>query len=163
MTTANGLPPIHIGEAMDLYAKLRDVGAPILRMVDPRAQMEWLETAAAAIVLLGDRLLENNRLIENLTESNAEIDRLLRAQIERHLGPEEETMTISEPGEELTGVAWVGASKDYFDHFAEINKDLAKNVSAMAAETLRREEAQKRHPSAIEALGVETDLPEGLE
>lgn len=123
-------------QAIDFYRKAKGVGAHIVTMTDSRDYREWMTTALAVIVHMGDQLVRLGSL-------TMELDARLREFAERTL----EAPVPDETPEEVTGVAWQGTSADYFDNFGAINHELAQNISAAAR---AREKSMKLHPAAIE-------------
>lgn len=92
--------------------------------------------------------------IAALQASLTDVNVLLRAKIDSTIANrlELDEADLASTQGQVTGVGWVGPANDYFDHYEQINAELAQGISKMAKEAIA---SDKRPPNPSEST-VET-------
>lgn len=150
--------PITFEQAVDIYAKTKQLGIATLRiLVDDYA--DQMELFGSCLILMGDKLVEcedrlneandvNRRLVEALQAFQALSPAELRATADRR--------EAAAPPDSLT---WVGSSRVFAERSEEIIDGLVGEiVEFMEAHEAARGESEARHPSNyIDTTATESD------
>lgn len=122
-----GLPPMTVDQAMDVYSKTKGLGAAIVAMMDPEKWREMILGSLAAIVVLGDKLMDQHAALEEQTEVMENMGALLRTYVSSHLDEQLKDENLVPEGE-IT-VAWAGAGGDFWDNQEAIVHEIVSGLT----------------------------------